>query len=186
MNSLDIPHRPAELLGLEQRLAAIRGEARDVETELLQIQDAQWNAKQRKENLDLSAERVAAGETTAACGAPTPEHLEELKTRAEILFLADRKLSATVELERRKFGASVTSALRPAHRVLVARIDKALTALAEANAAEAEYLKRVPGCALKSMSFPNIGSGRADSPLGFWREHARRLHYLNDDDEAAR
>lgn len=182
--SVEIPARPAELIEIEGRRAAIRREAQAVKTELQRLQDKQWNSTHGDENLDRAAEAMAAGETDATSRDMTPERIEELRSRLNIIERANEKLTLRVAREREKYHRSIASVLRPEHKKVTQRIARALAELVNANAEEEMLRAKAPGNHLPPMNFPNTGKfGPGGGPAAYWRAYAKRLGYLLDEDE---
>jgi hypothetical protein len=183
MNIPTLPPKPTELTEIEARCRAIRGERQAVEAELQRIQVESWRAAQGNENLERAASAMASGETDATSRDMTPERIEELSSRLEILTLADRKASGRAAEWRERHARNIAKAFRPAHRAAVRRIAVALTELVAANTAEEELRARVPGGKIRPANFPNCGRfGPHGDPCQLWKNYVKREGLLDQDE----
>lgn len=181
----ELPSRPAELIELEGRLSAIRGQRREVEQELRRIEDELWSAKQSgDENLDFAAEQMVAGEMEPTARSVAPKRIAELRDRLEILIRADRKATERTAEQRARHNRNIAAAWRPQHKQAAQRIARALRELVSANEQEERVRDKAPGGHLPPMNFPSLGQlGAAGGSAKFWMEHAARHGYLADEDE---
>lgn len=179
-----LPAKPTQLVDLETRRAAIRTERQEVETELARIEEKVWQESQTDgDALDQAAERLATGGTEVTSQTVVPEQIEIMRSRRDLLRLAEQKVAARLANGRSAHNRNVAGAYRPEHKKVAQRIARALRELVDANRAEQELRDRAPGGTLPPMDFPNIGQlGAVGGSAKFWMQHAGRHGYLNEDD----
>lgn len=185
-----LPQRPSELAELEPRRAAIREEWQGIEAEFQRARDQAWQTSQGVDNesvstLDAAAERLASGAAEPTALSIVPEQTLEKRKRADLLMVADRKLTEKIQEIHARHHRSIAKALRPAHKEAAHRIARALVDLVAANAEEEMLRARAPGGTLPAMTFPNAGKfGPVGGPAQYWRDYAKRHGYWPEDGPA--
>jgi hypothetical protein len=180
------PGRPPELDGLLARRAEFRDERHVIERDLAQLQARLSDESQSDEDtMDRAATRLAEGEVDVTSQSVLPEQIQTKRARLDLVIRADQKLSRRIADLNAAHNRQTARTLRPQHRAAVQRIHRALLELEAANIAEQEVRTAIPGAPMDRCNFPNIGtrSPGTNTPIIQWITHARRLGFLNEDEQ---
>lgn len=181
---VSLPPRPADLVALESRRREIRDKGNRIRAEIAEIQDRLWRGSQGDSDLDVAAAALIAGEEETLEGGPG--RIRSLQNRLSVIDRADSLLSSRMADQRERYMREKAAALRPSHRQAVAKIRRALLALAAANLEEQAIRDQAPGAPLPVLSFPNVGTrGAAGGHMKHWLQHVARLGYSIDDEMMA-